>query len=207
MPRFSLIPKEEQYFALFRQMTSYIYDAARALVEMLEDSGADYAKHVAGIKSIEHACDELTHSISTKLNSSFITPFDREDIYELASALDDVVDYLEEASDLLALYRVTTVRERALEQCRILVDACDGLAKALANLATLSGVQRHINAVRDLEDEGDAAVRAAIAGLFEDDVETRDLIRWKDIHEALEQALDSADRAANVVGNIVLKNA
>ena len=103
MARFSLIPKEEQYFALFRQMTSYIYDAARALVEMLEDRSGDYAGHVAGIKSIEHACDELTHSISTKLNSSFITPFDREDIYTMAGALDDIVDLIDDSARAMVI--------------------------------------------------------------------------------------------------------
>src|SRR2546423_1833670 len=101
MARFSLIPRKEQYFALFRQMTSYIYDAASKLVEMLSDKNGDYRAHLKHIKSIEHACDELTHSISTKLNSSFITPFDREDIYMLSGSLDDIVDRCERTANII----------------------------------------------------------------------------------------------------------
>src|SRR5919202_3783589 len=106
MARFSLIPREEQYFALFRQMTSYIYDAASKLVEMLADKDGDYPEHLKHIKSIEHACDELTHSISTKLNSSFITPFDREDIYLLSGSLDDIVDLVDDTARAMDMYNV-----------------------------------------------------------------------------------------------------
>ena len=103
MARFSLIPKEEQYFALFRQMTSHIYDAASQLAEMLADRQEEFPSYLKKIKAIEHACDELTHSISKKLNSSFITPFDREDIYMLASALDDIVDLIDDAARAMVM--------------------------------------------------------------------------------------------------------
>src|ERR687884_645553 len=106
MPLFSLLPKEEQYFALFSQMTSYISDAARALVEMLNDRNGDPNEHLKRIKAIEHECDDLTHSVSTRLNKSFITPFDREDIYTLSSALDDVVDLIDDAARAVVMYDV-----------------------------------------------------------------------------------------------------
>jgi uncharacterized protein Yka (UPF0111/DUF47 family) len=199
-----ITPRASGFFPLFCEAG----DNAAATARLVERRFADVASVAQReVKQLENVGDETTRRIIELLNTQYLTPFDREDILALASALDDVVDNLEEASDLLALYHVTSVRPRALEQCGILVQACEGLAAATACLATRSGVQRHINAVRDLEDVGDAAVRAAIAGLFEEDVETRDLIRWKDIHEALEEALDAADRAANVMGNIVVKNA
>ena len=103
---FSLLPKEEQYFTFFSQMTSFIYDAAHALVEMLDENGGDYAEHLKRIKSIEHQCDDLTHSISTRLNKSFITPFDREDIYLLSGALDDIVDLIDDAARAMVMYDV-----------------------------------------------------------------------------------------------------
>ena len=106
MARFSLIPKEEQYFVLFRQMTSHIYDAATGLAEMLADKQESFPSHLKKIKAIEHACDELTHSISKKLNTSFITPFDREDIYMLSGALDDIVDLIDDAARALVMYNI-----------------------------------------------------------------------------------------------------
>src|SRR5919199_1928380 len=106
MPRFSLLPKEEQYFALFSQMTQYITDAARALAEMLNDKEGDHNEHLKRIKAIEHECDDLTHAISTRLNKSFITPFDREDIYTLSGALDDIVDLIDDAARAMVMYHV-----------------------------------------------------------------------------------------------------
>src|ERR1043166_10025740 len=120
MARFSLIPREEQYFSLFRQMTSYIYDAASRLVEMLADKDGGYAEHLKHIKSIEHACDELTHSISTKLNSSFITPFDREDIYMLSGALDDIVDLIDDAARVMVMYDVHESTTHARNFARVI---------------------------------------------------------------------------------------
>ena len=113
MALFNLLPKEEQYFALFSRMTSYIYDASRALVEMFNDRGSTFPDHLKHIKTIEHACDELTHSVSTRLNKSFITPFDREDIYLLSGALDDIVDLIDDAARAIVMYDVQEVTEAA----------------------------------------------------------------------------------------------
>src|SRR3712207_6801858 len=106
MPRFSLIPREVQYFALFQQMTGHILEASHALADMLADKRDGFEKHLQRIKSIEAACDELTHSIVTKLNSSFITPFDREDIYMLAGGLDDIVDFIDDVARAMVMYNV-----------------------------------------------------------------------------------------------------
>src|SRR5919206_3249845 len=106
MGLFNILPKEEQYFGMFSQMTSYIYDASRALVEMLSDKSGNYEEHSRRIKAIEHQCDELTHKVSTRLNKSFITPFDREDIYMMSTALDDIVDLIDDAARALVMYDV-----------------------------------------------------------------------------------------------------
>jgi uncharacterized protein Yka (UPF0111/DUF47 family) len=202
--RLRLTPSARGFYELFAEAG----DNAAATARLVERRfGAVDAVPQHEVKALENAGDDATRRIIELLNTQYLTPFDREDIVALASAVDDVVDHLEEASDRLSLYRVTTISPHALEQCRILVGACEALSASLHCLDGLDGVGRHVAVVRQLEDDGDAALRTALRALFEGDVETRDLIRWKDIHEALEAALDSADRAANVVGNIVLKNA
>src|SRR6185503_10210187 len=108
---FSLLPKEEQYFDLFAQMTLYISSAARELNEMLSDKNADYKEYAQRIKGLEHACDELTHTISTRLNKSFITPFDREDIYTMSTALDDIVDLIDDAARAIIIFDVKEINE------------------------------------------------------------------------------------------------
>jgi uncharacterized protein Yka (UPF0111/DUF47 family) len=142
------------------------------------------------------------------MNTQYVTPFDREDIHDLARAIDDVVDHLEHASDLLSLYRVEAPMEQALEQCRLVVGATEHLADALSNLRHLSGLGRHLAGIKRREDEGDRVVRDAVAALFEDDdISPRLIIQWKDIFGALEDALDACDTAGHLIGNVIMKNA
>ena len=137
-----------------------------------------------------------------------MTPFDREDIYELTTAIDDVVDYIEEASDLLELYGIESTTRHAVEQCGILVQAVEQLAIALQRLKGLRGIQETLIELKRLEDEGDRVVHDAVAALFRDDrIDPLIVIRWKDIYEGLERAIDAAEHAANVIANIVVKNA
>jgi uncharacterized protein Yka (UPF0111/DUF47 family) len=137
-----------------------------------------------------------------------VTPFDREDIYELATAVDDVVDHVEHASDLLGLYNIDVPTRAALEQCRILVAASEKLSLALAGLKGRRGVQDTLVELKSFEDDGDRIERDAIAALFHDTrIDPLIVIRWKDIYEALEEAIDACERAGNVVGNIVVKDA
>ena len=144
----------------------------------------------------------------TLLNTQYVTPFDREDIYALASSLDDIVDNIENASELLELYKIETSMEQAIAQCRVLVSTTEALAQALAELRGLGRAQAYVRQVKQFEDDGDRIVRDAIAALFEtDDVDPLVIIRWKDIFEALEEAIDACETAANVVGNVVVKNA
>jgi uncharacterized protein Yka (UPF0111/DUF47 family) len=137
-----------------------------------------------------------------------VTPFDREDIYQLATALDDVVDHIDEACDLLELYGVEQPTRQALEQCRILVAAVECLAQALAALRGRKGVQQALVKLKVMEDEGDRVVRDAIADLFRDaSIDPLVVIRWKDIFDALEDAIDACETAANLIANVVVKNA
>ena len=160
------------------------------------------------MKAVEHEGDAITRELIQLLNTQYVTPFDREDIYELATALDDVVDHIEEASDLLELYGIESPTRQAIEQCRILVGAVEHLSDALARAAGLHGVQEELVELKQLEDEGDRVVRDAIADLFRRArIDPLIVIRWKDIFEALEDALDACETAANVLGNIVVKNA
>jgi hypothetical protein len=160
------------------------------------------------VKAIEDEGDTITRDLIQLLNTQYITPFDREDIYQLATALDDVVDHLDEASDLLELYGVESPTRQAIEQCRILVGAVEHLSVALAELQGMRRVERELVALKKLEDEGDRVLHDAIADLFRDPrIDPLIVIRWKDIFEALEDALDACETAANVIGNIVVKNA
>jgi predicted phosphate transport protein (TIGR00153 family) len=159
------------------------------------------------VKALEHEGDRLTHEIIQLLNTQYITPFDREDIYSLATTLDDVVDHIDEASDLLELYGVESSARQAIEQCRILVAAVEHVAAALAQLKGGKGVQPELVKLKAFEDEGDRVVREAIAGLFRDPrIDPLVVIRWKDIFESLEAAIDACETVGNVLGNIVVKS-
>ena len=161
----------------------------------------------ADMKAIENAGDQITYELITLLNTQYITPFDREDIYELATALDDVVDDIEEVSEMLEL-RDRVDDETAVEQCRLLVGACEHAASGSTRLRGLRGVQETLIELKRFEDDGDRVLRDAIAALFRDDrIDPLTVIRWKDIYEGLERAMDATESAANVIANIVVKNA
>jgi predicted phosphate transport protein (TIGR00153 family) len=203
--RLALVPKTTEFYDLFTKAGENLLETAR-LAERRFSEFPEITVRQTDVKALEHQGDELTREIVELLNTQYITPFDREDIYELAKAIDDVVDYIENASDLLGLYKVESRLDASLEQCRVLVSAAEHLAKALAELRQLRRAEPEIVEVKRLEDEGDRIVRSGIASLFEDNADPMMVIRWKDILEALEDALDSCETAADLVGNIVVKN-
>jgi len=205
--RVSLVPKITEFYDLFEEAGANALDAARKAEQRFrEHPNSDIRQ--ADVKAVEHEGDRITRDLIQLLNTHYVTPFDREDIYELATTLDDVVDLIEEASDLLELYGIDTMARPALEQCRIIVGAVERLNNALHALRSLKGVQPELVQLKELEDEGDRVVRDAIAELFRDErIDPLVVIRWKDVYDALENALDAAERAANVIGNIVVKNA
>ncbi|HET8651306.1 MAG TPA: DUF47 family protein [Gaiellaceae bacterium] len=203
--KLSLVPRTNEFYDLFAAAGENALEAAR-LVETRFRSFPEREVRQAEVKELENRGDDLTREIIDLLNTQYITPFDREDIYELAKAIDDVVDFIENASDLLTLYKVDRPMEPALEQCRVLLAAAENLAKALAELRGLRNVERYLVEVKRLEDEADQILRGAIAGLFENHVDPVEVIRWKDIFDALEDAIDACETAGDVVGNIVVKN-
>jgi uncharacterized protein len=203
--RLALVPRTSEFYDLFSRAAENALDTAR-LVERRFREFPEQGVRQPDVKALEHKGDELTRELIELLNTQYITPFDREDIYELAKAIDDVVDFIENASDLLTLYKVERPMGQSLEQCRLLVEATEHLSKALGELRGLRNAERHLVEVKALEDAADSLLREAIAGLFENHVDPVEVIRWKDIFEALEDAIDACETAADVVGNIVVKN-
>ncbi|MGH3132238.1 MAG: DUF47 domain-containing protein [Gaiellaceae bacterium] len=204
--RISLTPKTTEFFTLFGRAGENALEVAR-LVERRFREHPNSGVTQEQVKAAETDGDEITRDLITLLNTQYVTPFDREDIYLLATEIDDVVDYLEEASDLLGLYGVEMPTRHAVEQCAVIVRACEQLAVACDNLKGMRGVQEALVQLKELEDEGDGILRDALASLFRDEgIDPLIVIRWKDIYEGLERALDACETAANVIANIVVKS-
>jgi uncharacterized protein len=205
--RFSLTPRTAEFYVLFGKAGANALEVAR-LVERRFREHPNSGVTQEQVKAVETAGDTLTRDLITLLNTQYVTPFDREDIYLLATEIDDVVDYLEEASDLLGLYGVEMPTRHAVEQCTVIVKACELLAFSCDSLKGMRGVQEALIELKALEDEGDRILRDALAALFRDGgIDPLIVIRWKDIYEALERALDACETAANVIANIAVKNA
>jgi predicted phosphate transport protein (TIGR00153 family) len=199
-------PKEREFFDLFEAAGANIVQAAELLERML-DTWPDHGELARDVLECEHEGDRITHDIIQRLNSTFVTPIDREDIYALASALDDIVDYIEEVSDFLGLYRIEAPMEQAQALARILHQAARAVAGAMPRLRTFRDMHHFTVEVNRLENEGDRVVREALASLFERGIDPMLVIRWKDIFERLEDAIDSTETAANILDGIVIKNA
>ena len=204
--RISLGPRTSEFFELFARAGENALETARAVQVRFRDH-PNSAVTQADVKKLEHQGDQLTADLIQLLNTQYVTPFDREDIYQLATPLDDVVDHLDEASGLLDVYGIEAASDYASEQCAVMVRAIEHLSRALSALKSLRGIEQELVALKRLEDDGDRVMRDAIAHLFQNTTDPLDVIRWKDIHEALEDAIDAAETAANVVGNIAVKNA
>ena len=204
--RISFTPKTTEFFTLFGRAGENALSVAR-LVERRFREHPSSGVTQEQVKKEETEGDTITRDLITLLNTQYVTPFDREDIYLLATEIDDVVDYLEEASDLLGLYGVEMPTRHAVEQCGIIVRACEQLAVACHNLKSMRGIDEALIELKRLEDEGDRILRDALASLFRDErIDPLNVIRWKDVYEALERALDACDTAASVIANIVVKS-
>jgi predicted phosphate transport protein (TIGR00153 family) len=205
--KISLTPRTTEFFVFFARAGENALEVAH-LVERRFREHPNSGVTQEQVKAAETAGDVITRDLIVLLNTQYLTPFDREDIYQLATEIDDVVDFLEEASDLLGLYGVEMPTRHAVEQCAIIVQAVQQLSVACANLKGMRGVQEALVEVKSLEDQGDRVLRDALASLFRDDrIDPLIVIRWKDIYEALERALDACETAANVIANILVKNA
>jgi len=201
-----LIPREAKFFDLFNQVSANLVEGARLLHRILREP-QDRPARLKQLQDIEHAGDDLTHNIIIKLNQTFITPFDREDIHRLASSLDDVLDFVNSAGVRLTLYKITDPPEAAAALARLIVEQSEALARGVAVLENNQKVLEHCVEVNRLENDADAVCRVAIGKLFEEERDPINLIKVKELYEVLENATDKAEDAANVLEAVALKSA
>jgi uncharacterized protein len=206
VPRITLVPQKKEFFQLYNRAAANAVEIARLLVGMLETFPEGKDNALRAIKDAEHEGDRLTHEVVDLLNRTFVTPFDRDDMYRLAGAIDDVCDHVDEASGNIVGYGVTRVREAARNQASVIMRAATELREAVALLEGFKDSQIHLDALRELEDEGDQLNRAAVSELFTTEQDPIAIIRWKDIHERLEEAVDACENAADVLEAILVKN-
>jgi uncharacterized protein len=198
-------PKEREFFDLFEEAGTNIAKAAGLLEQMLQ-AWPDHGELGRDVRACEHEGDRITHDIIQRLNQTFVTPIDREDIYALASALDDIVDYTEEVADFLGLYRIEAPMVQAQQLAGILHHSCRLVSEAMPRLRTFKDIHHYTVEINRLENEGDQVCREALASLFEAGIDPMLVIRWKDIFERLEDAVDSTERVSNILEGIVIKN-
>jgi uncharacterized protein len=203
--RISLVPQNREFFRLLERASDNAVAISRRLVALLDEFPAN-GMQLLEVKELEHEGDRLTREVVDLLNRTFVTPFDRDDIYLLASAIDDVCDHIEEAADNIDAYEVREVPRRAQEQADVIYRAAERLHDAVGLLEGFRDAQKQLVALRLLEDEGDRLVREAIAELFRSGADPLTIIRWKDIHEQLEEAVDACENAADVLEAILVKN-
>jgi uncharacterized protein len=201
-----LAPRDREFFDLFEEAGGNIVRAADLLDRMLRnfpDRGDDLARDIL---ICEQDGDRITHDIIRRLNETFVTPIDREDIYELTSALDDIVDYTEEVADYLILYKIEAPMEQAQRLAHVLLQSGRQIAEAMPRLRGFKDISHYTVEINRLENDGDRIVREAIASLFDNGIDPMVVIRWKDIFERLEAAIDATEHVANILEGIVIKN-
>ena len=205
MARISLVPQKREFFVLYSRAARNAVEIARLLVELLEAFPQDGGL-LRDIKELEHEGDRLTRELVDLLNRTFVTPFDRDDMYRLSGALDDICDHIDEAAGNVGGYGVDRIREPAQRQADVILRAVTKLDEAVARLEGFKDSRRQLDELRALEDEGDRITRDAVSELFRSGDEPLVVIRWKDIFERLEEAVDACENAADVLEAILVKN-
>ncbi len=198
-------PKDREFFDLFEEAAGNAVRAADLLDRMLR-SFPDNSALARDILICEQDGDRITHDIIKRLNNTFVTPIEREDILELASALDDIVDFTEEVADYLGLYKIEAPMEQAQRLAHVLLEACRLIAEAMPRMRDFRDISHYTVEINRLENDGDRITREAIASLFDTGIDPMVVIRWKDIFERLEDAIDATEHVANVLEAIVIKN-
>ena len=206
MAPLNLIPQKREFFELYNRAARNAIDIAEKLQVLLDryPEGADDL--VRDVKDLEHEGDRLTHELVDLLNRTFVTPFDRDDMYRLAGALDDICDHVDEAAGRIVSYGVGEIREQAKGQAQVICRAAAKLAEAIGGLEEFKASKRELIELRELEDEGDRLANDGVSSLFSGDADPLTVIRWKDIHEGLEEAVDACENAADVLEAILVKN-
>jgi hypothetical protein len=205
LARFRLIPREEKFYEDFKAMADELRRGARLLEAMfaVDPPLADKAHE---IKEVEHKCDFLTHEIIQRLNKTFVTPIDREDIHELAKTLDDVMDAIDNAASLIPLYKIDKVRPGARELTRIIIQQCDEIRVAVEALEQRKGVLERAIEINRLENEADRIHKNAISQLFDEETNPIVVLKWKELYDLLEEATDACEDVANLLENVVVKH-
>src|SRR5262250_2895852 len=204
---FRLLPRDENFFDLFEQQAGHIVSASRVLEEMTLDYSAAPPR-VQQIRDLEHAGDAITHEIVRRLNTTFVTPIDREDIYAMASRLDDVLDLIDAVADRLVLYKIDTPSDGCIAMAKIIVKTAEETDRAVRCLRTLSPFyHKHAVEVNRLENEADRLLRDQLAMLFEGTKDAIEVIKWKELYETMEAVTDRCEDVVNVIEGIVLKMA
>ena len=206
MARLTLTPQKREFFDLYNRAAENIVAIAELLVELLDrfPDGADDLER--RVKDLEHEGDRLTHDLVDLLNRTFVTPFDRDDMYRLAGALDDVCDHIDEAASRVVSYGVEEIRLQAREQAQAIRRSAGKLADAVALLEGFQDSRAHLAELRELEHVADRILHDSVSSLFVARSDPLEVIRWKDIHESLEEAMNACEYAANVLEAIVVKN-
>jgi predicted phosphate transport protein (TIGR00153 family) len=206
MPRISLVPQKREFYDLYNRAAANIVEISAKLMALLDafPEGADAS--MRDIKELEHEGDRITHELIDQINRTFVTPFDRDDMYRLAGVLDDVCDHIDDSAEMITGYGVREVRGQARQQAEVINRCASKLAEAIGLLEGFKDSRRQLIELRTLEDEGDRLSREAISNLFAGDPDPVSLIRWKDIHEQLEEAVDACENAADVLEAILVKN-
>ncbi|MEA2197347.1 MAG: uncharacterized protein QOJ25_1398 [Solirubrobacteraceae bacterium] len=198
-------PRDRVFFELFEEAGQNIRHAADLLDRMLRNypDSKDLARDIL---ICEQEGDRITHDIISRLNHTFVTPIDREDILALASALDDIVDFTEEVADYLGLYKIEAPMDQAIRLAHVLLLASEQVAEAIPRLRGFRDLSHYTVEINRLENEGDRITREAVASLFQNGIDPMVVIRWKDLFERLEEAIDAAEHVANILEGIVIKN-
>jgi uncharacterized protein len=207
MPRLAHVfaPRDRVYFELFEEAGKNVL-AASDLLDRLLSNYPDSKDLAREILVCEHEGDRITHDIIDRLNHTFVTPIDREDILALASALDDIVDFTEEVADYLGLYKIEAPMDQAIRLAHVLNEACRQIHDAIPRLRGFRDISHYTVEINRLENEGDRITREAVASLFDGGIDPMVVIRWKDLFERLEAAIDAAEHVANILEGIVIKN-
>jgi uncharacterized protein len=201
-----LIPRDDQFFDSFDQLAALLVTAARTLLDLFDDP-TRASRYVRALKEIEHDADDLTAAVSVRLNKSFITPFDREDIHMLVSRLDDVVDLMDGLARRYEMLHIKDVRPPGRDLARVLASAAEHLERAVHAIKKPIELERHVEAVKRLEEEADTIYQDAVSALFVDGADPLDVMRWKEMYDSLERTTDYCMRVAQVLRSISLKNA
>jgi len=201
---FQVIPRERAFYGLLEQAAANVLEGSRELLALTSDL-PNGAGHRERIEAIEHTGDDITHQILSLLNTTFVTPVDRPDIHELASSLDDVLDATHAVAELLVLHKIQEPLPQFLQQCRVLVDACDGVCRAVRGLRSMTPPGHALLDVARLERDGDHVFRRGVAELYSGDYRAMDVLKWRDILEQVEWAIDRCEDVANTVESILVK--